>query len=58
MRWSRFCLALALVLALAPLLAACAAPPAEEQIETRVENPAEKLLLAGWYYEEIGRAHV
>ena len=44
-------LALVPVLALA-LLAACAAPPPEEKIETRVENPAEKLLLAGWYYEE------
>ena len=40
-----------LLLVLLPLLAACATPT-EERVETRVENPAEKLLLAGWYYEE------
>ncbi len=47
LRWPRLCL----LLLLAPLFAACEAP-ADEEIATKVENPAEKLLLAGWYYEE------
>lgn len=47
LRWLRLCL----FLVLAPLLAACETQP-EEEIATKVENPAEKLLLAGWYYEE------
>ncbi|MDJ0943602.1 MAG: hypothetical protein QNJ30_09065 [Kiloniellales bacterium] len=50
MRWPRPCL----LIVLAPLLAACPTAP-EEGIETKVENPAEKLLLAGWYYEERNR---
>ncbi len=47
LRWLRLCL----FLVLAPLLAACETQP-DEEIATKVENPAEKLLLAGWYYEE------
>lgn len=47
LRWPRLCL----LLLLAPLFAACETP-ADEEIATKVESPAEKLLLAGWYYEE------
>jgi tetratricopeptide (TPR) repeat protein len=47
LRWPRLCL----LFLLAPLLAACETPP-DEEIATKVENPAERLLLAAWYYEE------